>query len=152
MAERSGTRELTNVGRSSKIAVVKVLPPTEERVAIVRKAMADLVWCRRLAKQLQAQWGCSMRVVENAAAEASRQLAQVGDAQRDRTRVEVWLEAGDLCAQRLAQRGELTQAGHLYVKLATTLATVAGLNRQRLVLEGAGGTDAVLAGIGGEEP
>lgn len=145
MAERSGTRELTNVSRSSKIAVVKVLPPTEERVAIVRKAMADLVWCRRLAKQLQAQWGCSMRVVENAAAEASRQLAQVGDAQRDRTRVEVWLEAGDLCAQRLAQRGQLTQAGNLYVKLATTLATVAGLNRQHVVLEGAAGTDAVMA-------
>lgn len=149
-AERSGARGLTNLGRSSKIGSMPALPPTEERVAIVREAMSGLVWCRRLAKQLQAQWGCSMRVVENAAAEASRQLAQAGDAQRDRTRVEVWLEAGDLCAQRLAQRGELTQAGHLYVKLASTLATVAGLNRQRVVLEGAAGTDAVMAGIGEE--
>ena len=40
----------------------------------------------------------------------------------------------------------------LRAELAKISARVGGIDRQHVVLEGAGGTDAVMAGIGGEEP
>ena len=146
----SGTHRLTNVGHPSKIGIV--LPPVAERVAIIRELMARLEWDGEAERRLRAEWHCSTVRVRLAAAEASRQIAAAGDAVEARRRVEYNLAGMETACRQLESARRYFEAGKLRAELAKIAARVGGLDRQRIVLEGAGGTDAVLAGIGGEEP
>ena len=131
------------------------MPSVSERVSVIRKLMAGLLWCGAEERRLRAEWGCSPAVVKTAAAEASRQLSQAGDAEHDRRRIEGWAARAEASARRCESQGNHHAAGKIYLDLIKTMARVSGIEQRSVTLsiEGAG-TDAVLAkivdGDGGE--
>lgn len=112
-----------------------MLPTTTERVSTIRKLMSELAWCGAEERRLRQEWGCSTALVRTAAAEASRQLAAVGDATHDRRRIELWIARAEKCADRLLRKGHADAAARIYVDLTRVLGRIAGLDRVRLEVE-----------------
>lgn len=103
------------------------LPDTVRRVAIIRELMADLRWSNAENERLQSEWGCCKRVVAQAAAEASRQLAAADDATHARRRVEVYLANAERAAELCEEQGNPHLAANIWLNAAKVIAKVAGL-------------------------